>query len=79
MSKVINNTPVRSVSGAPVTERAARIAERVAELEATYLRVRSEIASGDPSHGLDVDTLHGIIAETARLSERYDYYNWVMN
>ena len=68
--------PVRSVSGAPVTERAARIAEAVAGLEETYLRVRSEIASGDPSHGLDGDALHGIIAEIARLSDRYDYYNW---
>jgi len=69
--------PIRSISGAPVTVRATRIAEYVAELEATYLRVRAEIASGDPSYGLDTDTLHGISAAIVRQSERYDYYNWV--
>ncbi len=60
MNATTATAPIRSLTGAPVTDRAARIAEYVAELEATHVRVQAEIASGDPSHGINYDTLHGL-------------------
>lgn len=64
--------PVRSISGAPVTARAARIAEYVAEQE-TYL---SKLIRESDGSRESIDFLERVAATIVRGSERYDYYNW---
>jgi hypothetical protein len=64
--------PVRSISGAPVTERAARIAEYVAEQEAYLSRLVRESDGSRKS----IDFLEQVAATIVKGSERYDYYNW---
>lgn len=62
--------PVRSISGAPVTERAARIAEYVAEQEVYYRELAREAT-------VNRELLARVEASIVRGAERYDYYNWV--
>ncbi len=66
--------PMRSISGAPVTERAARIAEYVAEQE-SYLRKLARESDGSRE---SIDFLEQVAATIVKGSERYDYYNWVV-
>lgn len=68
--------PIRSTSGAPVTERAALIAGAVTEALALRARMVAEIVSGTPSYGVDFPALHALDARIVQLSARYDYYNW---
>jgi hypothetical protein len=65
--------PVRSTSGAPVTEKAARIAEYVAAQEA-YYRTVAQASTGTRE---DIAHLDAIGATIVNGSARYDYYNWL--
>ncbi len=65
--------PARSISGAPVTVRAAAIAEYVAAQE-SYLRRVAATYTGTPE---DIAHLEAIAATITNGTARYDYYNWV--
>jgi hypothetical protein len=66
--------PIRSLTGAPVTERAARIAEYVAE-QVAYHRELAQASTGTRG---EIELLERVSATIVKGSERYDYYNWVV-
>lgn len=69
---IATTAPARSISGAPVTVRAARIAEYVAA-QVAYHAAMVQRSTGTRE---DIAHLEAISATIVNGSARYDYYNW---